>query len=121
MRRPTLTALLAALMVMAMALGASAAVAGEITGNGKTLWTGEGSDDPAAHHTLNGKSLCAFSGQEDNQWYNEDGSEVDPVVKGEPGHAQSWGQIPKEVRDFLATIGEHPSDACNPTRGPLHE
>jgi hypothetical protein len=26
---------------------------------------------------------------------------------------QNWGQIPKEVRDFIATQGEHPGDACN--------
>jgi len=30
---------------------------------------------------------------------------------------QSWGQIPKEVRDFLGTVGLHPGDACNPTIG----
>jgi len=23
------------------------------------------------------------------------------------------GQIPKEVRDVIATMGEHPGDACN--------
>ena len=32
-------------------------------------------------------------------------------------HVQSWGQIPKDVRDFLSTIGEHPGDACNGSTG----
>ncbi len=29
------------------------------------------------------------------------------------GARAELGQIPKDVRDFLATIGEHPGDACN--------
>ena len=41
---------------------------------------------------------------------------VENPVKGVPGHAQSWGQIPKAVRDsFPAEM--HPGMACNPTRG----
>jgi len=82
-----------------LSLGANAAVAGEVTGNGKSLKNDDG--------TLNGKSECAFSGQEDND--PEDGP---PTGK----RAQSWGQIPKSVRDFLATIGLHPGTACNPTK-----
>ena len=74
------------------------AVAGEITGNGKSLKNEDG--------TLNGKSQCAWSGREDDPESGE--------FKGTI--AQSWGQLPKEVRDFLASIGLHPGDACNPTK-----
>jgi hypothetical protein len=41
-----------------MCLAASAAIAGEITGNGKSLKNEDG--------TLNGNSACAFSGRQDN-------------------------------------------------------
>ncbi len=92
-----------------LSLGASAAFGGEVTGNGKPLWTN--TDDWSVHHTLHGASACAFSGQEDDQF------EASPDYSPDAGHAQSWGQIPKEFRDFLATIGEHPGDACNPTSG----
>ena len=113
MRRRSTVALLAALMVMAMTLGASAAFAGEITGNGTPLWTGDNPLPTDDHHTLNGKSLCAFSGQEDGQFFDHDGEAVDPVVKGDPAHAQSWGQIPKHIRDTFPSY-EHPGNACNP-------
>jgi hypothetical protein len=80
-------------------LGIHTAFAGEITGNGK--WIAGSPDAP-----LNGKSECAFSGQQD-----------DP---GEPPFrgliAQSWGQIPKAVRDFLTSIGMNPGISCNPTK-----
>lgn len=92
-----------------LSLSAGAAFAGEVTGNGKPLWTSGGWEDE--HHTLHGASACAFSGQEDAQF--EESPDYDP----EAGHAQSWGQIPKGTRDFLATIGFHPGDACNPTGG----
>jgi hypothetical protein len=55
MKRSLLVAVLAALMVTA--IGASAAFAGEITGNGKSLKNDDG--------TLNGHSACAFSGLND--------------------------------------------------------
>jgi hypothetical protein len=101
---------LLATAVCAVALGgvgASAAFAGEITGNGKPLWTN--TTDWNAEHTLHGASACAFSGQEDLQY----GPNPDPTA----GHSQSWGQIPKEVRDFLTTIEMNPGIACNPTKG----
>jgi len=75
---------------------AATSFAGEITGNGKSLKNEDG--------TLNGKSECAFSGREDDP---ESGDFKGPI-------AQSWGQLPKIVRDFLTTIGRHPGDACNP-------
>ena len=91
---------LAGLVVCAAwVLATGTAGAGEITGNGK--WIAGSPDAP-----LNGKSKCAFSGQQD-----------DP---GEPPFrgiiAQSWGQIPKAVRDFLTSIGMNPGIACNPTK-----
>lgn len=79
-------------------LGASAALAGEITGNGKSLKNPDG--------TLNGQSECAFSGREDDP--------ADPMFKGDK--AQSWGLISQAIRDFLTTIGLHPGDACNPAK-----
>jgi len=86
--------------ILVLSLSASAALAGEITGNGMSLKNADG--------TLNGRSECAFSGQEDLQ-FGPGGS------KGVPGHAQSWGQIPKAVRDTLPAF-LHPGIACNPTK-----
>ncbi len=78
-------------------LGANAAFAGEITGNGKSLKNPDG--------TLNGNSACAFSGREDDP--------SDPLFRGDI--AQSWGQILKAIRDtFPAFL--HPGVACNPQR-----
>jgi hypothetical protein len=92
--------------IIALGVTAGAASAGEITGNGKLL-------------EVKGHSACAFSGQEDLQFYEDDGDTIlkVPATKGDPGHAQSWGQIPKTDRDFLSTIGLHPGTACNPTKG----
>jgi len=62
------------------AFSTSAAFAGEITGNG-TL------------KTVHGNSPCAFSGQEDLQWFTDDSDQTrltDPV-KGVPKHSQNWG------------------------------
>ena len=85
-------------------IGAGTAFAGEITGNG-TL------------KAVHGHSACAYSGQEDLQWYTTDDDltlRSDPT-RGDPGHAQSWGQIPKSVRDTLPAF-LHPGISCNPTR-----
>ena len=90
-------------------LGANIAFAGEITGNGKTLHV----ENSKWGTGLHARSVCAFSGQEDLQ-FETGGS------KGVPGHAQSWGQIPKTGpmgRDFLTSIGLNPGRACNPTIG----
>lgn len=98
-------ALTAATLVASLSAGAVAA--GEITGNGKLK-------------DVNGRSACAFSGQEDLQWYLDDGNTMPrppaTIVKGFPSHAQSWGQIPKADRAFLTSIGHNPGIACNPTR-----
>lgn len=113
MKRTLLIAVLAALMVAAM--GASAAFAGEVTGNGKSLHQAGGG--------LHGQSACAFSGQEDLQFFTDEFNQIplETVTKGDPGHAQSWGQIPKVVRDEIAAFGAHPGMACNPTKAEFEE
>jgi hypothetical protein len=100
--------------VWILSFGATAAFAGEVTGNGKQL-------------TVNGMSNCAYSGQEDLQFWEPTADPTDPAgqgdpddpvdnfVRGVPGHAQSWGQIPKVVRDAISLEGFHPGQACNPT------
>ncbi len=97
------TALGAATFILA--LGASSALAGEVTGNGLLI-------------VVHGHSACAYSGQEDLQFFydDEDTLAKDEATRGDPGHAQSWGQIPKAVRDELSAMGLHPAVACNPTR-----
>jgi hypothetical protein len=97
--------------VLLTSLAASAAFAGEVTGNGKSLHVDGGGKWGTGLHA---RSFCAFSGQEDLQ-FEAGGS------KGVPGHAQSWGQIPKEGRDFLTSIGSNPGKACNPNIGPPSE
>jgi hypothetical protein len=93
-----------------LALTAGTTLAGEITGNGKSLHVDGGGKWGTGLHA---RSFCAFSGQEDLQF--QDGGS-----KGVPGHAQSWGQIPKAVRDtFPAAM--HPGRACNPNYGPPPE
>ena len=81
MRRRTVVALLAALMTMAMALGATAASAGEVTGNGK-----------ATAQPANANSICAYSGQ--NDYPDEAGLFND-------GRVQSFGDIVQEAIDVL--------------------
>jgi hypothetical protein len=78
-------------------MGAGTALAGEITGNGKSLKNADG--------TLNGKSECAWSGRED-----EPG---DSLFKGLI--AQSWGQVTAEWKEILTAVGAHPGKSCNPS------
>jgi hypothetical protein len=59
--------------VVVAGLAASAALAGEITGNGKSL------------EPLHARSICAYSGQ------NDDPLGLDPE-NGPPGRVQSYGQ-----------------------------
>ena len=102
----------AAAAVLIASIGASAVLAGEITGNGKVLKTDSGKWGTGLH----GRSFCAFSGQEDLQFLDDLGNPLPVAHKGDPGHAQSWGQIPKAGRDFLTSIGSNPGIACNPTK-----
>lgn len=90
---------------LVLAIGAGSAFAGEITGNGRLM-------------DVNGKSPCAYSGQEDLQWYttNEDTQLKAVFVRGDPGHSQNWGQLDQATRDYLTSIGLNPGMACNPTR-----
>jgi len=80
-------------------LGAGAALAGEVTGNGDLTPIGAPADDEPPHAS----SICSFSGLNDGE----------PPPGRTAAHVQSWGQTPKEERDFLTTIGFHPGDACN--------
>lgn len=104
--------LAASAAALSLALTAGAALAGEVTGNGKSLKLPD--DDPGKWGTfLHARSECAYSGQEDAQFPDQE--DYDPNA----GHAQSWGQIPKSDgfpnRDFLTGIGFHPGMACNPS------
>jgi hypothetical protein len=115
MARRLVTAVsLASLVVMLMA---SVAMAGEVTGNGKNKQL----EDRGNWGTgLHARSECAFSGQEDLQYFSGEGGNTDPhpITRGEPGHAQSWGQIPKEVRDNPEIFGGlNPGTFCNPIKG----
>jgi hypothetical protein len=93
-----------------LSLTAGAALAGEITGNGKILKT----DSSHWGGDLNGRSYCAFSGQEDLQYTDPPQSDA---------HAQSWGQIQfpgltrQETRAILTEAGANPGISCNPTSG----
>lgn len=86
----------AATALAAGVLGTGGAYAGEITGTGESLKNDDG--------TLNGASICAFSGLDDA---DDDGF----------GRTQNWGQIPKAVRDEIAMFGAHPGDSCKPGAG----
>ena len=72
----------AVIVAATMALGTSAAFAGEITGNGQLK-------------AVNGNSPCAFSGQEDLQWYtdNSDTTPRSDPTRGDPAHSQNWGHV----------------------------
>src|SRR5207302_1731485 len=65
-----------------MAFVASTASAGEITGNGRLI-------------TVHGNSPCAYSGQEDLQWYtdNSDTTLRSDPTRGDPAYAQNWGKV----------------------------
>ena len=84
----------AVITAAALCLPVSPVVAGEVTGNGSAI-------------TVHGKSECAYSGRQDN--YEEDAGMFRSMI------VQSWGQIPKFMRDFLTSIGVNPGNACNPS------
>ena|SRR5215211_5743598 len=79
---------------------AGAAFAGESTGNFERT----GKTTPIASFTA--QSICSFSGQNPEVFLDE----TDPDF--EPGRTQSWGQIPKQIRDTFPAE-EHPGNACN--------
>jgi hypothetical protein len=80
MRKPVLSAALAAALVVAMG---GAASAGEITGNGK----------PTPINGFQAGSICSFSGQND-----------DPTGGGDPfqdGRVQNWGHVLDDAKEFI--------------------
>ena len=80
-----------------MAFVASTASAGEITGNGQLK-------------AVNGNSPCAYSGQEDRQWYTDDSDTTalsDPT-KGDPAHSQNWGHV-KQANDLTGGANSVPA------------
>jgi hypothetical protein len=91
----------AALCSTVMGLGITGASAGEVTGNGRSLSI---SGDPEVT-VLHGRSLCAFSGQND-----------EPESLTEGGRVQSYGQI---VRSGGKAFAPSPSIGCNPNRAHL--
>ncbi|OGO51499.1 MAG: hypothetical protein A2Z32_03410 [Chloroflexi bacterium RBG_16_69_14] len=80
-----------------LTLSAGAALAGEITGNGKSL------------KPLHANSICAFSGQ------NDDPEEEFPFG----GRVQSYGY--SVVRNGLKAVAPSPGFACNGDHGFLSE
>ena len=77
---------------LVVGLTAGAALAGEVTGKG----------DPTPIQSGQANSICSFSGYNDGH----------PPPGRTAAHVQSWGQIPKDVRDAIAAE-EHPGIACN--------
>lgn len=97
-------------------LSTSVTLAGEVTGNGESKQI----DGGKWGTNLHARSVCAFSGQEDLQYFTNEGGNTDPheITRGEPAHAQSWGQIPKAVRDDPEEFGGlNPGTFCNPIKG----
>jgi len=105
MKRALVLLVVVALVLGVMVLGAGAAFAGEITGQGqKILKIEDGKWDTGLH----ARSVCAFSGQQDEQ-FKMGGS------KGDPAHSQSFGQ---RLKNAEADPKEsNPGIACNPIRG----
>jgi len=111
MARRLISAVLATAFLVTV--GASAVFAGEVTGNGRSLHVEGGGKWGTGLHA---RSFCAFSGQEDLQFFDENDNLLLVFHKGVPGHAQSWGRIPKADRDFLTSIQSNPGIACNPQK-----
>ena len=85
-------------------ISATAASAGEITGNGRSLKQPDG--------TLHGTSACAFSGRNDAYSGDPDVPDADGFTR-----TQNWGQVGREGRIFLTGEGSSPGIACNPSKG----
>ena len=108
-RRMTRFGVAASVAAVVLSLSASAALAGDITGNGKFI---AGSDAAP----LNGKSHCAYSGLNDEYYILGDLTQT---------RTQSWGRIPKSgdgffTRDNLTAFGFNPGIACNPMKAGSH-
>jgi hypothetical protein len=92
MRRMPLLAVAVCTAALA-STGVSIALAGEITGNGKK------------EDYSQGRSICKFSGQNDNP------TSTDP--ENPPGRVQSYGY--SFVREGLKAVVPSPGDACSPS------
>jgi hypothetical protein len=92
MRRMPLLAVAVCTAALA-STGVSTALAGEITGNGKK------------EDYSQGRSICKFSGQNDNP------TSTDP--ENPPGRVQSYGY--SFVREGLKAVVPSPGDACSPS------
>ncbi len=95
--RKTVNGMLTTLFTAALIVGANTAMAGEVDGNGNVVPGGE-----------NGRSECSYSGQQDNA------AEDEGTFRGD--RVQTWGQIPKWLREIFAAAGFHPGQACNPKK-----
>lgn len=82
-------------------VGATGALAGEITGNGK--WIAGSETAP-----LKGNSECAYSGRNDENVLFEPG---DPDYQAQ--RAQSWGQVIRGMRPVGGFGGFNPGLFCN--------
>jgi hypothetical protein len=99
-RRATVAA---ATTLLILAIAAPFAHAGEVTGTEAAPCRRE------AGTGLHARPVCAYSGQEDLQYFTDDGTERPRSrLKGDPARAV-WGQIPKAVRDS-------PLPRCTPAR-----
>ena len=127
MRKRSLLALLAIATIagaVAAGVGASAASAGEVTGNCNNAKQGSpAADNCKEGQNANSNSICSFSGQNDNP------DSTNPENPG--GKTQSYGQdVSSGRRDPSTTnpgkVGQgvptaHPGFACNGNHGFLSE
>jgi hypothetical protein len=90
-----------ATLIASMSVGS--ALAGEVTGNGRSLKV----EDSKWGTGLHSRSFCAFSGQNDNP------ASTDPVNPG--GRVQSYGF--SVVRAGAKAFAPSPSVGCNPNAG----
>ena len=86
--------------LLALAVSAGIAMAGEVTGNRDSLKI-EGSKWGTELHA---RSFCAFSGQNDNP------TSTDPMNPG--GRVQSYGY--SIARNHLQAFAPTPAEGCNP-------
>ena len=94
-------AMAAATLVASLSVGS--VLAGEVTGNGKSLKV----EDSKWGTDLHARSFCAYSGQNDNP------TSTNPA--NPPGQVQSYGY--SFARNGLKGVVPSPSVGCNPNAG----
>jgi hypothetical protein len=102
-RLRTRVALAATAATLMISMTAGAALAGEVTGNGRSLKVETSKWGTGLH----ARSFCAFSGQNDMP------DSTDPMNPG--GRVQSYGF--SVVRAGAKAFAPSPSVGCNPTAG----